>query len=73
MLNIVLVIKSLWFSGEDRYVLLGFLEIEGLVIFEVEGEIDCNVVAIEVLVDFMGFLELFEIELRFGVFYFYIR
>lgn len=73
MLNIVLAIKSLWPSGEDRYVLLGSLETEGSVTSEAEGESDCNVVATEALADLMGPPELSEIESRFGAFYSHIR
>lgn len=40
MLNTVLAITSLWFSGEDRCVLLGSLETEGLAASKAEEETD---------------------------------
>lgn len=73
MQNTVLAIKSLWASGEDRCVLLGSLETEGLVASEAEGETDCNVVVAEALADPTGPSKLSEIESRVRAFYSHIR
>ena len=69
ILNRVLAFKSVWVSGEDPRLLLGFLGREYLVASEVDG----SVLATLSLADPMGHSKLFKTESRVGIFCSHIR